>query len=347
MADKQITGNTLPGYHQIRRYVFSLIATAVPGEEVVPLTTERELCELFGMSRGTVRKALQLLTDEGLLVRRQHYGTFISPQVIRRSLHMPMIGIIIGDGNNSYHDNQAQALLSGLYQELSLHQYLLHQIQFFGNPQQTIEAELRGKIAGIIWIWLTDDRLDVVDTIEKNEIPLIHLIPKIKPGYGTNISLDLETYGYELACRLLKKGHSSDLLFVDTNDENISCSKRKGIERAFVESGIRWDRNNYINGRYELIFNEVEQRLNSGNYRVVNATGSFLPFKENYPDIKFVIPEVSLSLCSADDDYPCVAIPSHDIGILAAKIMHNHLTHPSGNHLCNHKIPLPFYNNQQ
>ncbi|MBN2640685.1 MAG: GntR family transcriptional regulator [Victivallales bacterium] len=322
----QISGNTLPGYHQIRRYVFTLIATADPGEALVPLTTERELCELFGMSRGTVRKALQILTDEGLLIRRQHYGTFISPQVIRRSLHMPMVGVIVGDGESSYIDSMAQSILSGLYHELGRDRYLLNNIHFFGNPQQTMMAELRGNIAAIIWIWATSDRVDLIDLIRQSGTTLINVMPKITCNYGSSINLDLYHYGYELTRRLIEQGYSSDILFLDTNDESVSCKKREGIAAAYSAAGITWDQNNYLQGSYEEIYMKAEEKLNTGHYRVVNATGSFIAFTKYYPDVKFIIPEVSLDMCPAGTKLPYLAVPAFNIGKMAVKMMREHCT---------------------
>ena len=42
------------------------------------LPTERELCDRFSASRITVRRALQVLSDEMLVVRRQGSGTYVS-----------------------------------------------------------------------------------------------------------------------------------------------------------------------------------------------------------------------------------------------------------------------------
>jgi GntR family transcriptional regulator len=45
------------------------------------LPSERDLCALMGASRVTVRKAIELLIDEGLLSRRQGSGTFVTPRI--------------------------------------------------------------------------------------------------------------------------------------------------------------------------------------------------------------------------------------------------------------------------
>lgn len=45
-----------------------------PGER---LNSENELSELFGLSRQTVRHAIGVLEEEGIVVRRQGSGTYV------------------------------------------------------------------------------------------------------------------------------------------------------------------------------------------------------------------------------------------------------------------------------
>jgi GntR family transcriptional regulator len=45
------------------------------------LPSERDLSEITGMSRVTVRKGIEKLIDEGLLFRRQGSGTFVAPRI--------------------------------------------------------------------------------------------------------------------------------------------------------------------------------------------------------------------------------------------------------------------------
>ncbi len=45
------------------------------------LPSERDLCALMGTSRVTVRKAIALLIEEGMLSRKQGSGTYVAPRI--------------------------------------------------------------------------------------------------------------------------------------------------------------------------------------------------------------------------------------------------------------------------
>ena len=45
------------------------------------LPSERELCDMMGASRVTIRKSIAVLIAEGLLTRKQGSGTFVTPRI--------------------------------------------------------------------------------------------------------------------------------------------------------------------------------------------------------------------------------------------------------------------------
>ena len=72
--------SSLPLYQQLQRALRQAIETRVLGPDDA-LPAERDLAQDFGVSRITVRKALDGLVGEGLLVRRQGSGTFVCARV--------------------------------------------------------------------------------------------------------------------------------------------------------------------------------------------------------------------------------------------------------------------------
>ena len=56
--------------------------------------TEQELCETLSVSRVTIRRALEMLTDDKLLRRFQGRGTIVSPSVTPHPVHASISGQI-------------------------------------------------------------------------------------------------------------------------------------------------------------------------------------------------------------------------------------------------------------
>ncbi|HUA89289.1 MAG TPA: GntR family transcriptional regulator [Steroidobacteraceae bacterium] len=72
--------SSLPLYQQLQRALRQAIETRVLGPDDA-LPPERDLAQDFQVSRITVRKAIDGLIGEGMLVRRQGSGTFVRARV--------------------------------------------------------------------------------------------------------------------------------------------------------------------------------------------------------------------------------------------------------------------------
>lgn len=54
------------------------------------IPTEFEFEKMYGVSRITIRKALELLVDDEILIRKQRIGTYVMEKKISRNLNQPM-----------------------------------------------------------------------------------------------------------------------------------------------------------------------------------------------------------------------------------------------------------------
>ncbi len=75
---------------RVRDYLRSLVSQELQVGDVIP--SERTLCERFGVSRMTVRQAVDVLVVEGLLVREQGRGTFVAPPKVDIEVRLASFG---------------------------------------------------------------------------------------------------------------------------------------------------------------------------------------------------------------------------------------------------------------
>jgi GntR family transcriptional regulator len=95
------TATFQPLYVQIRH----LLERALEAGEWAPGTmipSEIELASRFGVSPGTVRKAVGALADANLLVRRQGKGTFVATHTEEKSSNFRFLRIRPNDGHHEY-----------------------------------------------------------------------------------------------------------------------------------------------------------------------------------------------------------------------------------------------------
>lgn len=83
-------GPSTPRYYQLIEIIREQCAALEPGQ---PIPTEQEMCQIYSVSRTTVRKALDYLTQEGILYRIQGKGTFIAPPKLRERFVQQAVGI--------------------------------------------------------------------------------------------------------------------------------------------------------------------------------------------------------------------------------------------------------------
>lgn len=73
-----IQSGVIPRYYQLKEILEQRINAGEfqPGDQ---FPTDEELCSQYTLSRGTVRRAIEILVEEGRLRREQGRGTFVTP----------------------------------------------------------------------------------------------------------------------------------------------------------------------------------------------------------------------------------------------------------------------------
>ena len=83
--EKLLKGSSIPLYKQLYQVIEKQIADGAlkAGDQIL---TEAELSEKYGVSRITVRKALELLVEADILVKRQGVGAFVAEKKVHRRI---------------------------------------------------------------------------------------------------------------------------------------------------------------------------------------------------------------------------------------------------------------------
>lgn len=100
-----------PLYVQVKELLTrSLAAEWTPGETI---PSELELAARFGVSQGTVRKAIDALAADNLLVRRQGKGTFVASHTEEKASMFRFLRLRRNDGRDEYPANRLVGVRRG------------------------------------------------------------------------------------------------------------------------------------------------------------------------------------------------------------------------------------------
>ena len=98
---KSASATFRPLYGQVRAMIERALEAGdwAPGEAI---PSEIDLASRFGVSQGTVRKAIQALAADNLLVRRQGKGTFVATHTEEKASNFRFLRIRRNDGQPEY-----------------------------------------------------------------------------------------------------------------------------------------------------------------------------------------------------------------------------------------------------
>ncbi len=106
--------NAGPRYLQLSRHLADAIkAGTLAGE--TPLPSEREMASLSGLSRVTIRKAIEVLVGEQLVTPRHGSGNFVSPQVEKLEHSLSRLTSFTEDMRRRGKSSSSERISAGLF----------------------------------------------------------------------------------------------------------------------------------------------------------------------------------------------------------------------------------------
>jgi len=181
-------------YVSVRRKLLEHVtARLAPGGKLPP---ERELCQIMGVSNGTLRKALDKLGREGRVIsspRKGHYLSRLAPP--------SRIGLIFGDGEFALLGTDA-ALAGGALDVIGQAGYYAHILLL----RQDAEKELgKHDLDGILWLNPPVDALPLIGRMVERATPplfVLSLWDGKLPGYKIPLAKGLMAFDFAAVGRL-------------------------------------------------------------------------------------------------------------------------------------------------
>ncbi len=151
-----------------------------------PIPTEMELSLEFSISRNTVRKVLQILSDEGLLSKRHGLGTFVVPPAERtrsRVVNARFLLIFPGYGPEfrlESSEEYAKKLAAGVSEYITLNGC---RAEFLGEPENApamLEQYRKLRYDGIIWDRPVPGYYDTILRLAAAHVPQVTISREIE-----------------------------------------------------------------------------------------------------------------------------------------------------------------------
>ncbi len=206
--------------------------------------SETQLCNKYNISRQTVRKAMQSLVDDGLLVRRQGSGTYITEKAIaRRNTRTHTVGVLV----TYLSDYIFPVIIKELEQVFSGAGYTV-QLASTGNSsmkeRELLQKMLNNNVDGIILeptkSALPSPNTDLYRELTDRNFPLITIHAAYSDVDIPCVALHDNEAGFIAARHLLDLSHQHIGAILKSDDLQ-GHRRYKGILRAHAARQVPFD----------------------------------------------------------------------------------------------------------
>jgi DNA-binding LacI/PurR family transcriptional regulator len=207
--------------------------TLKAGDQLMP---EVELAQRQRMARGTVRQALQLLTNQGLLIRTRRKGTFVAgngtlPATALIDIVVPFL-----------RDELTTTIIHGVESTLRLNAYSL----IFGHSDGSLEVEVelvarleRERARGLILMptALPGEAARLAEVLPER-LPIV-LIDRTIPGFtAPSVLVDNRGGAYRAVAHLIAQGHRRIGCVTHAGQVSSVEDRLQGYEQALLDARL-------------------------------------------------------------------------------------------------------------
>ena len=204
------------------------------------LPSENELCKKLGLSRQTVRQAIETLDAEGILERRQGSGTYVIFEEPQKKQPTKNIGII-----STYTDAYIfPAIINGISEVLQENEYMMqlslthNQVEHEARAlKMLLEQNVDGFIVEPTKSGLPNPNIALYEQIKSQCIPLVFFNAYYSHLDFQYVCMDDRIAGYKAAKCLIDAGHKA-IAGMFKSDDRQGHMRYMGFMDALNEAGM-------------------------------------------------------------------------------------------------------------
>lgn len=204
------------------------------------LPSERELCSRFGVERITVRKALELLVEEGLVEKRAGVGTIVKEYPLRLApaINPNNILFVLPKSTNSA-DRITEPFNTALFYRIEKEckdRGFSLMYTTLGPDESLAEITNGNSIKGMILVSKFPDKQ--YDDCRRSMIPVV--IVNNRQTDFICVDSDNENGAYEAVRLLCQQGHKRIGIITGIEGFSNTQDRLSGYKKALAEAGIDW-----------------------------------------------------------------------------------------------------------
>ena len=329
-------------YKQINKKIIEKIAAGIylPNEHI---PSERELCDIYSVSRTTIRKAIDELVADGLLIRKPGKGTFVTEKKLSKKpktgniLYIRCVHSDITKSTSSIkNDIFYPEILAGVEIAATSNNY--HCVIRTINENDFTSEQLEESIEntdGIVCAELHN--ISFFKYLQKFSIPIILVCPSIKSSKVDIVEIDNDTGAYEAVNHLIDHGHKRIAFIGGTETSLPSEIREMGYTKALKNHDINhtYIRKSYwrLEDGYNITLELLKEKIPptaifaASDLLAIGAVNAIKDQGLNVPDDISVIGFDDISMSSQmKPALTTMSVRKLEIGKIAAQLLYEKIT---------------------